>query len=473
MDAFYQLDATAQADLVKSGQVTPVELLDATIARIEALNPQLNAVTSRCYEQARRQAMQPLPDGPFKGVPHLVKDLSAVRGAPLTYGSQLFGSNKAVHNEAIVARSVAAGLVILGKTNTPEFGLLPSTEPILHGATRNPWNPDYSTGGSSGGAAAAVASGMMPLAQAGDGGGSIRIPASCCGVFGLKPSRGRNVPRMNKTPGDLAVNLCISRSVRDTARFLDITERQGRQAVFPTLGYVSGPSKRRLRIAYTSKDILGMEPSPEVKAAHDDVVKLCGELGHTIEEAELQVDGERAIQNFVACWAAGPAFIVRHFWLMRLKTWARAPISELLEPWTLGLANWFRDQEAREPGMLARAVAFFDLLAPQVDAFFSRYDVYLTPVLRRLPAKIGEYAPTIEFKKLLDGCIDYITYTPLHNAIGAPAMSVPLGMSPEGLPIGAHFAARVGDERTLLELAYELEQARPWANRWPPVSAAA
>jgi amidase len=266
--------------------------------------------------------------------------------------------------------------------------------------------------------------------------------------------------------------LCISRSVRDTARFLDITERQGYRAVFPTLGYVDGPSKRRLRIAYTSRDILGLEPTPEVKAAHDDAVKLCASLGHTLEEAELKVDGERAIQNFVACWSAGPAFVVRNFWLLRLKTRQRAPITELLEPWTLGLANWFRNEESKQPGVLARAVSYFQSLAPQIDDFFSRYDVYLTPVLRRLPAKIGEYAPTIEFEKLLESCIDYITYTPLHNATGAPAMSVPLGMSTDGLPIGAHFAARIGDERTLLELAYELEQTRPWANRWPQVSAA-
>lgn len=472
MDPFIHLDATAQAELVKSGQVTPLELLEATITRIEALNPKLNAVTARFYEQARRQAMRPLPDGPFKGVPHLVKDLSAVRGVPLTYGSQLFGRNIARHNEGIVARSVAAGLVVLGKTNTPEFGLLPSTEPLLHGPSRNPWNLDYSPGGSSGGAAAAVASGMLPLAQAGDGGGSIRIPASCCGVFGLKPSRGRNVPPMRKSPGDLAVNLCLSRSVRDTARYLEITERRGRRAVLPPLGYVAGPSSRRLRIAYSPRNILGLEPVPEVRAALDDAVQLCSSLGHTVEETDLLVDGERAIQNFIACWAAGPAFIVKHFWLLRLKTFLRDPIGDLLEPWTLGLANWFRAEEARQPGVLPRAKAYFQSLVPQIDDFFSRYDVYLTPVLRRLPAKIGDYAPTVPFASLLDNCIDHITYTPLHNAVGTPAMSVPLGMSADGLPIGAHFAAGVGDERTLLELAYELEQARPWANRWPPVSAA-
>jgi amidase len=196
LDPFCHLDATAQADLVRTGAVHPVELLDAAIARIEALNGGVNAVTVQLFERARVQAQKRLPEGPFKGVPHLIKDLSAVRGAPLTYGSRFFAQNQAWHNELITRRILRAGFIVLGKTNTCEFGLLPTTEPLQHGPTRNPWNPEHSAGGSSGGAAAAVASGMVPLAQGGDGGGSIRIPASCCGVFGLKPSRGRAVPLM-------------------------------------------------------------------------------------------------------------------------------------------------------------------------------------------------------------------------------------------------------------------------------------
>ena len=194
MDTFFHIDATAQAELVKSGAVTPLELVDAAIARIDALDGELNAVTVRLFDRARKAASGPLPDGPFKGVPFLIKDLSAVRGATLSYGCRLFATNRAVHNEAITARALQAGFVILGKTNTAEFGLLPTTEPLLWGPTHNPWNLAYSPGGSSGGAAAAVASGLVPIAQGGDGGGSIRIPASCCGVFGLKPSRGRAVP---------------------------------------------------------------------------------------------------------------------------------------------------------------------------------------------------------------------------------------------------------------------------------------
>jgi amidase len=469
-DPFCRLDATAQAELVRSRAVHPIELIDAAIARIEALNGSVNAVISRNFERARAQAKGPLPNGPFKGVPHLLKDLSAVRGMPLTYGSRLFKQNRPLLNEAITRRVIQGGFITLGKTNTCEFGLLPSTEPLLHGATRNPWNLGHSPGGSSGGAAAVVASGMVPIAQASDGGGSIRIPASCCGLFGLKPSRGRTVPLMRKIPGDFAVNLCLSRSVRDTARFLDLIERKDRLASFPRLGYVAGPSKRRLRIAFCSRDILGREPEAELKSAIDQVVQLCADLGHTVEEANLRVDGERAIQCFIACWAAGPASLVKYFWAIRLRAMFFRPMADALEPWTLGLAEWFRAEEAKRPGVLPRALKTVQELTAQVDAFFSGYDVYLTPVVRRLPPKIGEFAPTVPFENLLANCIDYIAYTPLYNATGIPAMSVPLSMSKDGLPIGSQFAARAGDERTLLELAYELEQVRPWAQRWPQIA---
>lgn len=470
MDQFFKLDATAQAALVKSGAVTPVELLEAAIARIEALNGAVNAVTFRFFDEARKQARAPLPEGPFRGVPFLVKDLSTVKNKPVTYGSRLFANNIAWHNEAIVARAVKAGFVIAGKTNTAEFGLLPTTEPLLFGPTRNPWNLEHSAGGSSGGAAAAVASGMVPVAQGGDGGGSIRIPASCCGLFGLKPSRGRAVPLMRKTAGDLAVNLGLSRSVRDSARLLEVCEVVPKGAVFAPLGFVGGPSKRRLRIAYSTRDLMGREPEPEVKAALDEVAKLCAALGHTVEEAAPSVDGEAAVGHFVACWAAGPAALLRYFWLVRLKTWYRKARCDVLEPWTMSLAEWYETEERKSPGLIARAMAFFDALRPANDAFFAKYDVHLTPVLRRLPVRIGEFSPNVPFADLLSACVDHITYTPLHNAMGTPAMSVPLSWSTDGLPIGSQFAARAGDERTLLELAFELEAARPWADKWPPLA---
>jgi amidase len=474
MDQFFHLDATAQAGLVKTGAVSPTELLEAAIARIEALNGSVNAVTIKCYEQARKQAQAAsLPhaptDAPFAGVPFLIKDLAAMKNFPVTYGSRLFAQNIAWHNEAIVARALKAGFIIAGKTNTAEFGLLPTTEPVLFGPTRNPWNLDHSAGGSSGGAAAAVASGMVPVAQGGDGGGSIRIPASCCGIFGLKPSRGRTVRLMRKTAGDLAVNLCLSRSVRDSAQFLKATEITGRKATFAPLGFVSGPSKRRLRIAYSTRNMLGNEAEPEVKAALDDVAALCARLGHTVEEADLPVDGEAAVRHFVACWSASPAKLLRYLWLIQPRTWFYGQYKDVMEPWTLKLAEWYNSEEQKHAGLIARAVNFFQAVKRNSDDFFSRYDVHLTPVLRRLPVHIGEFAPNIPYDDLLAACVDHITYTPLHNALGTPAMSVPLSWSTSGLPIGSQFAAQAGDERTLLELAYELEEARPWASKWPPV----
>jgi amidase len=478
MDQFFHLDATAQAALVKSGAVSPTELLEAAIARIEALNGSVNAVTFLQYDEARKQAQRARPpqqiaDQPFAGVPFLIKDLSAMRNAPVTYGSRLFANNIAWHNEAIVARALKAGFIIVGKTNTAEFGLLPTTEPLLFGPTRNPWNLDHSAGGSSGGAAAAVASGMVPVAQGGDGGGSIRIPASCCGIFGLKPSRGRTVPLMRKTAGDLAVNLCLSRSVRDSARFLQASEVTGRSAAFTPLGFVSGPSKRHLRIAYSTRNMLGSDAEPEVKAALDDVAALCASLGHTVEEAEFAVDGEAAIRHFIACWAAGPAKLLHYFWLVRLRTWFNGAPEEVLEPWTCKLAEWYEKEKKRTPDLISRAIAFFKAMQHTSNEFFSHYDVHLTPVLRRLPVRIGEFASDLDFDDLLAACVDHITYTPLHNAMGTPAMSVPLSWSASGLPIGSQFAARAGDERTLLELAYELEEAKPWADKWPPVATAA
>lgn len=469
MQELLRLDATAQAELVRTGQVSPAELAEAAIARIEALNGALNAVTVPLYDRARRQLAAPLPDGPFKGVPHLVKDLVAIRGEVLTYGSRLFQRNVARHNEAIVDRALKAGLVILGKTNTAEFGLLPVTEPLLCGPSRNPWNLDYSSGGSSGGAAAAVAAGLTAIAQGGDGGGSIRIPASCCGVFGFKPGRGLLVPRLLNTAGDLAVNSCLTRSVRDTARFFEIAEAKPRGAL-ARLGYVPGASRRRLRIAYSTRDLLGLEPDPEVKAATDAAARLCADLGHTVEEATPVFDGAAAVRHFVAFWAAGPAFLLRNYWMLRLKTLFRYRMRDGLEPWTMGLADWYRREEGKTPGLVNRAKAFFKGVERETDQFFARYDVHLTPVMRKLPPRIGEYAPTVPFEELLNGCIGQITYTPLHNALGTPAMSVPLAMSRDGLPIGIQFAAGPGRDRTLLELAYELEEAAPWAGRWPELA---
>ncbi|MAE96195.1 MAG: amidase [Deltaproteobacteria bacterium] len=256
------LDALGQAEQVRRGAVTPRELAEATIRRIEALDGPINSVVTRFFERGLARAEAPLPDGPFRGVPFLLKDLNDLVGTRKTMGSRLFADFVSTENSPHTQRSLDAGLVVLGKTNTPEFGLVATTESALLGACRNPWNRAHSTGGSSGGAAAAVAVGILPMAQASDGGGSIRIPASCCGVFGLKPSRGRNPKAGPKRAVDISVKHVVSRSVRDSAAFLAVTERTDSGAPLPPTGVVRGPSDRRLRIAFHTANAYGQEAHP-------------------------------------------------------------------------------------------------------------------------------------------------------------------------------------------------------------------
>lgn len=466
-DPFVRLDATAQAELVRTGEVTSLELVDAAIARIERLNPTLNAFVTTCFERARDQARGALPDGPFRGVPYAIKDLSDYEGTRATMGSRLFEDNISKHSNGIVERALEAGLVILGKTNTPEFGLLATTESELLGPARNPWNLEHSTAGSSGGSAAAVASGMLPFAQASDGGGSIRNPASACGVFGLKPSRGRIYRTGEPLPGDIAVRFGLSRTVRDSARLLAVSEARDTTSL-PPVGFVEGPSKRRLKIGFSTINGKGEAAHPEVRGALEGAAALCESLGHTVVDATLPVDGEEFEYHFISVWASLPATLEANAWLIGLSQlrWIRA--ADVLEPWTLGLAKL---HEARGADSVEQAVAYFQHIVRAYDRFFEQHDIQLTPVLREPPIRLGEQAPDVPFETLLELVASYSSYTPPHNAAGTPAMSVPLSMSSQDLPIGSQFAAPVGGERTLLELAYELEQARPWADRWPPHAA--
>ncbi|MEQ8857993.1 MAG: amidase [Pseudomonadales bacterium] len=454
----WRLDATAQADLVRRGEVSALELVDAAIARIERFDPLLNAVVTRTFERAREAARGPLPQGPFRGVPYLVKDLNDVAGVRTTHGSRLFADNVAAATTPYVARALASGVIALGKSNTPEFGLIGTTESLALGVCRNPWNPDYSPGGSSGGAGAAVAAGLVPIAHATDGGGSIRIPASCCGLFGVKPSRGRLGPAETEGAVDLSVQHCVSRSVRDSAAMFAAAEYRGADAELAPVGLVTGPADRRLRIAFSSRTYTGAAPHPDVEVAAQRAAELCAQLGHQVEEAAPVVDGERFIDAFMTVWSSSAAAV-----LAEARNRGLDPDS-VLEPWTLGLAVAFN---ARPAGEMAAAIAHFDAMARVYQAFLSRYDVVLTPTLSAPPVKIGAQAPTLPFAPLYEDVLDWVAYTPIHNAAGTAAMSVPLGWSAEGLPIGVQFATVRGGERTLFELAYELEAAAPWADRWP------
>lgn len=462
-DAFSSYDAIGQAQLVRSKQATALELVDAAITRIEAANPKINAVVWEMFDRARARARGALPDSPLSGVPYLIKDLNNVAGERTTSGSRFLDSI-ATANDPMPQRAIDAGLIIVGKTNTSEFGLLPTTESLRLGPCHNPWNLDRSTGGSSGGAAAAVSAGIVPVAHASDGGGSIRIPASCCGVFGLKPSRGR-MNLLRRMAGDLSVQNCISRTVRDNAMVFSLSEDTGAYAPFKPIGFVSGPSQARLRIAFGTANIyFGTEPHPDVKAAVEASAKLCESLGHTIVPAQNPIHDQAFIQaftdSFMVVFSSGPARLVELAMSRNLKP------EDVFEPWTLEVAEYGMKAP---PDAMSKALAVFKEIEARLDAFMANYDAWLTPVLALPPIRLGEQAPTLDFETLFARLKQYVLYTQIHNVAGTPAMSVPLGMSDDGLPIGSQFAAAKGREDLLYALAYELEVAQAWTRRTPKV----
>jgi amidase len=467
-----RLDATAQAELVRKGAASPAELVDAALARLERVNPALNAVVTPMAERAREAAAGPLPDGPFRGVPFLLKDLQALcAGVRYTGGSRLLADFVSPLDAEIVTRHRRAGLVVIGKTNTPEFGILPVTEPALFGPARNPWDTERTTGGSSGGSAAAVAAGIVPMAHGNDGGGSIRIPASCCGVFGMKPTRARITlgPLVGDVMNGLVVDHALTRSVRDSAALLDAT-----QGPLPGDPYMAPPPARpfleevgadpgRLRIAWTDRPAIGTEVQADCRAAVREAAGLCEGLGHHVEEAAPPISGEELYGAFLTVWAAGVAAGVD----LVAGTLGRAVSAEKLEPLTAGL----HAAGGRVPApRYLNAIAALQRTARVVAAFMLGYDVLLTPTVARPPIRHGELRQDEgDAMDALRRAAEFVPFTGLFNATGQPAMSVPLHWNAEGLPIGVQFTGRYGDEATLFRLAAQLEAARPWADRTPPV----
>ena len=475
LDEFTWMDATEQAELVRRKAVKPIELVEAAIARIGRVNPQLNAVVLPLYEDARRSAMaENLPTGPFCGVPYLLKDLLAsYAGARMTGGSAFTRDFVATHDSELVRRLKRSGLVIIGKTNTPELGILPTAEPRLFGATRNPWNLGCTTGGSSGGSAAAVAAGLVPAAHANDGGGSIRIPASCCGLFGLKPTRGRVPlgPDLGDVMGGLVAEHAVTRSVRDSAALLDAVAgpEPGDPycASTPTRPFAQeiGARPGRLRIGFSAKAPTGVPVHADCMRADEDAAKLCAELGHEVEEAAPEINGELYQDVFIKVWSAGVAWSVA---LAEQET-RRTAREEDFEPLTWALMEMGRKISA--PDYLATWTSLQGL-ARSVAKFFERHEIWLTPTLALPPVPLGYFdSPASKPLAGLWRATEFVAFTPFANITGQPAMSVPLYWNAEGLPIGAHFMGRFGDEATLFRLAAQLEEARPWAKRRPSVSA--
>ena len=472
------LDATAQAELVRTGEATPLELVDAAIERVERVNPQLNAVIHPLFESARERAKGELPDGPFRGVPVLFKDLGcAVEGDPYHEGLAIAKrlGYRSTHTDELARRYLDAGFVCIGRTNTPEQGLVPTTEPYAYGPTRNPWNTEHTTGGSSGGSAAAVASGMVPLAHANDGGGSIRIPASCCGLVGLKPSRGRvsSAPIGDPLSSMLTVELCVSRSVRDTAALLDAVHGPAVGdtvvAPAPTRRYLDevGADPGRLRIGILVHDPLtGDMAKPECIAAAEAAAKLLESLGHTVEQAYPKaLDDPGIVGQFTALWAGGLS--------AALAGWEAAlgqPITEAdLEPLTWGLLQMGR---ATSTADYVGAIAALTAKSRAVAQWWADgFDLLLTPTLAEPPAPLGTFdtpdEPILGFMR----AAQFTPFTPSFNITGQPAISLPTATSADGLPIGTHLVAAFGREDVLLRVAAQVEAAAPWADRHPTVHA--
>jgi amidase len=452
-----RLDGMAQAELCVKKEVSARELFEGALARIDALNPLLRAVVTVARERP------PLVAGPLSGVPFLVKDAAPWPELRWSMGSRLFRGNVTSATTPYGKRLVAAGLLCVGKAATSEFGLLGSTETLLEGVTHNPWDLATSAAGSSGGSAVAVAAGLVPIAHGNDGGGSIRIPASACGVFGFKPSRGRTVPAAFASSDflDITSDHCLTRSVRDSALFLSLTEDTTAEE---PVGFVRDPLPRSLRVGTWTRTLLGGEADPSVRRAHQDVVRLLESLGHRVEAIVApSFEGPSLSDAFFLVAGGAIAGVVD----MIDRTRGTPVQYDELEPFTWELVEAFR---ARGPDALPFSRACFAQAARTYREVTQPFDVVLTPTLATVPWRLGHLSPLEGKDELIRRTGRTVGYTPIQNIAGCPAMSVPLAWSEEGLPIGMHFAAPAGREALLLGLAYQLEEARPWVDRWPPFS---
>lgn len=460
-------DATETAAMIRDGRMSATEAARTAINKALKLQPQLNFMVASDFDRALDRAGKGSLAGPFGGVPFLVKDLDDYVGLPTRSGSRaMLMSPPARAQPPFQDAFDRAGVNVIGKSATPEYGFLPTTEPVGFGPTRNPWNPAHSSGGSSGGAAAAVAAGVVPIAHASDGGGSIRIPATSCGLFGLKPSRARMIgARDQRKISDISVEHVVTRSVRDSAAMFALTEDSGPGALYPPVGLVTRPVRRRLRVGLVTAGGAGHAPSPEVRAATDAAARLMEGLGHHVTPTAWPM-GETFINDFLLLWASGAADLVAGVG----KAIGRAPDDRVLEPFSLGMAEMF----AKAPdGELNRAVARLEGVSRNYDAWFTknRFDVVMSPVLSAPPPLLGFVGPNVPFDTLVQRLTEFVGYTPLHNIAGAASMSVPLTWTDAGLPVGTQFAARAGGEGLLFQLAYQLEAALPWAHRAPPGAA--
>lgn len=460
--ALGKLDAHDQARLVRNRELPMEALTEAAILRIEVLDPTVRALSHYDPALARAEARSLRESGgTMRGVPWLPKDSLDYPGMPTTSCSRSRSRKAIQHSYPYVQRLQQAGLVALGKSAMPEFGLLASTEPLAGPVTRNPWSLEHSPGGSSGGAVAAIAAGLVPLAHGSDGGGSIRLPSSCCGVVGLKPGRDSTVRVRARHPVEdlLVADSLHSRSVRDVAWGFAAAHCD------PNRSVVTGASSRRLRIAVIEHGLRGNVPHADVARAVSSTAELCASLGHKIERTTWPLDGHAFLDSFEDLWSHLSADCVD----ATRTLLGGGRLEDAIEPWTVGLGQ---RAERLPTSALERAYQQIARLPVQLNEFFSRFNVVLSAVVSAPPPLLGTYGPTVPAEQLMSSMFDWVAYTPLQNMAGTPAISLPLFQSRDGLPIGSMFAADRAQEDTLLALAFELEAALPWAERWPKYSAA-
>ncbi|MBT4644544.1 MAG: amidase [Deltaproteobacteria bacterium] len=465
-------DGLGLAELVKKGEVSPRELADTALDALERLDPKLKAITYLMADYAAKIINEGLPQGPFTGVPFLVKDLiSSIAGYPTNCGSRLYQGWTRDFNSEMINRFNRAGLVTIGRTNTPENGISASCEPVANGPSHNPWNLDHITGGSSGGSAAAVAAGIVPVAHGGDGGGSIRMPSACCGTFGMKPTRGRNPlgPDNFELWHGMIVEGAITRTVRDSAAMLDCTAGPDVGAPYwaepperPFLEEV-GRDPGKLRVAFSAEAPTGVPVHEENKLAVTEAAKLMENLGHQVEEAAPVWDVAAWDEAFMAILMSNECMFLQD----GAEMFKRTPGRENLESVNLFLLEQGKDIKAVD---LLRSLVVKNRVTRQIAQFFETYDIFISPVLAAPPLKIGILSTDMDdIEEMMGNLLSYMPFTGMFNLTGQPAMSVPLHWTPDGLPVGVQFAAKYANESLLYRLAGQLEKAKPWIDKRPPL----
>ncbi len=453
-DALSDYDAVELTRLLRSKAISPKEIIEASIARAQHVNPQINGIETHCFEKVLAEPYT-LGTGFFSGVPTFIKDNTPVRGLPTQHGSDTINAKPEKQHGAYAQQYLDQGFRVLGKSTLPEFGFNASTEPSHKRPTHNPWNTDYSAGASSGGSAALVAAGVVPIAHANDGGGSIRIPAACCGLIGLKPTRGRHIEstQAKSLPIKIVSEGIVSRSVRDTAYFHAEAEKYYRNTKLPLIGLVEGPNTKRLRIGVITDSITGYATDNKTRQTVEETATLLQSMGHNVEDMPILINPSFS-EDFTLYWSM-LAFMTKKTGKLTMDLSFN---SSKLDGLTIGLGKLFKKNFHKAPQFLYRLKQSYNDYAEA----FKHYDIILSPVLAHTTPKLGHISPSVPFDELLDRLSRYACFTPWANAAGGPAMSLPMGKTDTNLPVSIHLMAGHGQERTLLELAFEIEQAQPW-----------